>query len=185
MTKIAIATNSNKLSGQLAHSPGHCEFFCIIAAGKAPIFIENPAFTSDNAFGQLAFEALNKQHVEIVIASFFGPRFSQLATNASIRLLSPPPDISSLDAIIQFINLNIMPNLNHKGPQGDGPQTGNKQGKCNPENKGLSDEAIKEKREIKKGKGGNRGGGSGLGQGKGQRKNSGRGQSLGRKNRNT
>jgi predicted Fe-Mo cluster-binding NifX family protein len=182
MTKIAIATNSDKLSGHLAHSPGHCKFFCIIAADKPPIFIENPAFTSENAFGQLAFEALNKQHVEIVIASFFGPRFSQLATNASIRLLSPPPEISTLDAIIQFINHNIMPNLNHKGPQGDGPQTGNKQGKCNPENKGLSDEAIKEKREMTKGKGENHGIGSGLGQGKG--KGRGRGQGLGRKNRN-
>ncbi|MDA3911175.1 MAG: hypothetical protein PF448_07455 [Bacteroidales bacterium] len=176
MNQIAIATNTDKLSGQLAHSPGHCKFFCIVEAGENPIFIENPAFRAENAFGQLAFETLRKLNIELVIANFFGPRFTQLATNASIRLLCPPPDISDLDAIIHFLNQNIMPNLNHKGPQGDGPQTGNKQGKCNPENKGLSDEAIKEKRETRSGRGQKRGNGTGAGQGKGNGK--------GRKNRN-
>jgi hypothetical protein len=35
-----------------------------------------------------------------------------------------------------------MPNLNRKGPNGEGAMTGRKMGKCNPENKGKTDEEI-------------------------------------------
>ncbi len=166
MNPIAIATNTNGLSGQLAYSPGHCKYFCIVEAGIDPIFIENPAFQAKNAFGQLAFKKLCELNVKIVIANFFGPRFTQLAKSASIRLLSPPRDINTLESIIHFLNLNIMPNLNHNGPTGEGPRTGNKQGKCNPENKGLSDEAIIKKRESSKTIG--QGQGDGLGKGRGR-----------------
>ena len=40
-----------------------------------------------------------------------------------------------------------MPNLNKKGPDGNGPMTGRKLGHCNPENKGKTDEEILQLRE--------------------------------------
>jgi len=39
-----------------------------------------------------------------------------------------------------------MPNLNRKGPNGEGAMTGRKLGKCNPENKGKTDEEILQER---------------------------------------
>ncbi|NJO69320.1 MAG: DUF5320 domain-containing protein, partial [Bacteroidetes bacterium] len=35
-----------------------------------------------------------------------------------------------------------MPGLNKKGPIGDGPMTGRRMGRCNPENRGKTDEEI-------------------------------------------
>jgi hypothetical protein len=35
-----------------------------------------------------------------------------------------------------------MPNLNRRGPNGEGPRTGRGLGRCNPENKGKTDEEI-------------------------------------------
>lgn len=40
-----------------------------------------------------------------------------------------------------------MPNLNRKGPDGNGSMTGRKLGHCNPENKGKTDEEILQSRE--------------------------------------
>ena len=40
-----------------------------------------------------------------------------------------------------------MPNLNRKGPDGNGPMTGRKLGHCNPESKGKTDEEILQMRE--------------------------------------
>ena len=75
-----------------------------------------------------------------------------------------------------------MPNLNRKGPNGEGSMTGRKMGKCNPENKGKTDEEILyDKRmpslsETSMGFGQGRGLGFGRGQGRGQ----GRGLGFGR-----
>ena len=40
-----------------------------------------------------------------------------------------------------------MPGLNRKGPQGDGPMTGRKMGRCNPNNKGKTDDEILQNRD--------------------------------------
>jgi len=40
-----------------------------------------------------------------------------------------------------------MPNLNRKGPDGNGPMTGRKLGHCNPESKGKTEEEILQMRE--------------------------------------
>jgi len=72
-----------------------------------------------------------------------------------------------------------MPNLNRKGPNGEGAMTGRKLGKCNPENKGKTDEEILQERVtsaqprrgmgLGQGRGLGSGGGRGKGQGLGQR----------------
>ncbi|MEA3449214.1 MAG: DUF5320 family protein [Bacteroidota bacterium] len=60
-----------------------------------------------------------------------------------------------------------MPNYNRKGPENEGPRTGRKLGRSNPENKGLSDEEIARKNadQSKQGQGRGRKDGSGQGQG--------------------
>lgn len=35
-----------------------------------------------------------------------------------------------------------MPGLNRRGPNGEGPMTGRKTGRCNPDNRGKSEEEI-------------------------------------------
>lgn len=68
-----------------------------------------------------------------------------------------------------------MPGLNRKGPLGEGPMTGRKMGRCNPENRGKTDDEIIQNRilessETKKGMGWGlrRGRGRGLGLGRGR-----------------
>lgn len=74
-----------------------------------------------------------------------------------------------------------MPNLNRKGPNGEGAMTGRKLGKCNPENKGKTDEKIMRDRVIMPGQGRGQALGQGLsfGQGKGQGLGQGRGKGSG------
>ena len=40
-----------------------------------------------------------------------------------------------------------MPNLDKSGPMGRGPMTGRKEGRCNPENRGLTREEILQQEE--------------------------------------
>lgn len=180
MTRIAIASNSDNLKGQIAHSPGHCPYFCILSETENIRFIENPAYHADKAFGSIASEYLEKENIQMVIAGFFGPRFQEIAMQNGMQLLSPPPSMHSISTIIEYINKKIMPNLNHKGPEGEGPRTGQNQGKCNPENKGLSEEEILSKKSHS-GQGRMRSDGKGMGRGKGL----GRGMGAGKgRNRN-
>lgn len=74
-----------------------------------------------------------------------------------------------------------MPNLNRKGPNGEGAMTGRKLGKCNPENKGKTDEEIMRDRVMMPGQGRGQALGQGLsfGQGKGQGLGQGRGKGSG------
>jgi len=77
-----------------------------------------------------------------------------------------------------------MPGLNGRGPQGDGPMTGRRMGRCNPENKGKTDDEILQNRDSSvvpgQGMGRGLGFGRGLGIGRGQ---GGSGRGLGRQNR--
>ncbi|MDD2437071.1 MAG: DUF5320 domain-containing protein [Massilibacteroides sp.] len=71
-----------------------------------------------------------------------------------------------------------MPGLNRKGPNGDGAMTGRKMGRCNPDNKGKTDNEIiqnrmtfpSENQEMKYGQGRGRGRGFGRGFGAQDRK---------------
>ena len=54
-----------------------------------------------------------------------------------------------------------MPNYNRKGPENEGPRTGRKLGKSNPENNGLSDEEIARKNAEQPKQGQGRGQGDG------------------------
>ncbi len=67
-----------------------------------------------------------------------------------------------------------MPGLNRKGPNGEGAMTGRKMGRCNPTNKGKTDEEILQSRDAKSsmpeivpGRGLGQGQGRGLGRGQG------------------
>ncbi len=65
-----------------------------------------------------------------------------------------------------------MPGLNRKGPLGEGSMTGRKMGRCNPENRGKTDDEIIQNRipessETKKGIGWGLGRGRGRGLGRG------------------
>jgi hypothetical protein len=72
-----------------------------------------------------------------------------------------------------------MPGLNRRGPNGEGPMTGRKMGRCNPDNKRKTDDEILQSRngtnqrqgyffgrELGRGKG--QGFGKGLGRGRNQ-----------------
>jgi hypothetical protein len=67
-----------------------------------------------------------------------------------------------------------MPGLNRRGPNGEGAMTGRKMGRCNPDNKGKTDEEIIQSSSIAAvanpgiGRGRGRGMGKGLGQGLGR-----------------
>jgi len=39
-----------------------------------------------------------------------------------------------------------MPGLNRRGPNGEGPMTGRRAGRCNPDNKGKTDDEILQSR---------------------------------------
>lgn len=71
-----------------------------------------------------------------------------------------------------------MPGLNQTGPTGQGPRTGRRMGRCNPDNKGKTDDEILQNRNstVEPGQGMGRGLGFGRGQG-------GPGRGLGRQNR--
>ena len=71
-----------------------------------------------------------------------------------------------------------MPGLNRKGPQGDGPMTGRRMGRCNPDNKGKTDNEISQNRDSSLEPGQGMGRGLGIGRGQG-----GLGRGLGRQNR--
>jgi len=77
-----------------------------------------------------------------------------------------------------------MPGFNRKGPQGEGPMTGRRMGRCNPNNKGKTDDEILQNRDSsvvpEQGIGRGLGFGCGLGIGRGQ---GGPGRGLGRQNR--
>jgi len=72
-----------------------------------------------------------------------------------------------------------MPGLNRRGPNGEGPMTGRRAGRCNPDNKGKTDDEILQSRNETNqgqenffgrglGRGKGRGFGKGLGLGRGQ-----------------
>lgn len=70
-----------------------------------------------------------------------------------------------------------MPGLNGRGPNGDRPMTGRKMGRCNPENKGRTDNEILQNRNATNpgqenffGRGFCRGNGHGFGKGLGRGK---------------
>jgi hypothetical protein len=77
-----------------------------------------------------------------------------------------------------------MPGLNQTGPMGQGPKTGRGMGRCNPDNKGKTDDEILQNKDsslepeqrLGRGLGLERGFGMGRGQG-------GPGRGLGRQNR--
>jgi hypothetical protein len=77
-----------------------------------------------------------------------------------------------------------MPGLNRQGPNGEGPMTGRRMGRCNPDKKGKTDDEILQNRDssvqpdqdIVRVQGFGRGRGLGRGQGR-------PGQGLGRQNR--
>lgn len=77
-----------------------------------------------------------------------------------------------------------MPGLNRRGPQGEGPMTGRRMGRCNPDNKGKTDDEILQNRDSSAEPGQGMGRGFGLGRrfglGRGQ---GGAGRGLGRQNR--
>lgn len=60
-----------------------------------------------------------------------------------------------------------MPNLNRKGPNGEGAMTGRKAGKCSPENKGKTDEEILQDKTMSSQLGKGMGCGQGRGKGRG------------------
>lgn len=71
-----------------------------------------------------------------------------------------------------------MPGLNRKGPNGEGPMSGRKMGRCNPANKGKTEEEIMQTRNEIPSKNEN---GQGLGYGRANRQGLGRG--MGRAHR--
>jgi hypothetical protein len=60
-----------------------------------------------------------------------------------------------------------MPNLNRKGPNGEGAMTGKKMGKCSPENKGKTDDEIFQDKTMSSQPGKGMGCGQGRGKGRG------------------
>jgi hypothetical protein len=71
-----------------------------------------------------------------------------------------------------------MPGLNRRGPNGAGPMTGRKMGRCNPDNKGKTDDEIiqssstssQSNQRMGRGRGRGMGKGLGLGRGMGMRR---------------
>jgi hypothetical protein len=61
-----------------------------------------------------------------------------------------------------------MPGLNRKGPNGEGAMTGRRMGRCNPDNKGKTDDEILQNRTPAEplGQGMGQGMGRGLGRGR-------------------
>lgn len=73
-----------------------------------------------------------------------------------------------------------MPNLDRKGPNGEKAMSGRKLGKCNPANKGKTDEEILLARATEVPTGSSMGLGRGFGRGFGLGKGMGKGQGFGR-----
>lgn len=73
-----------------------------------------------------------------------------------------------------------MPGLNRRGPHGDGPMTGRKMGRCNPDNQGKTDDEILQNKDFSQELGQGMGRSFGFGFARGQ---GGRGRGLGRQNR--
>jgi hypothetical protein len=71
-----------------------------------------------------------------------------------------------------------MPGLNQTGPMGQGPRTGRGMGRCNPDNKGKTDDEILQNKDSSLEPEQRLGRGLGLGRGQG-----GTGRGLGRQNR--
>lgn len=71
-----------------------------------------------------------------------------------------------------------MPGLNRRGPQGEGPMTGRRMGRCNPDNQGKTDDEILQNKDLSQESGQGMGHGFGFVRGQG-----GRGRGLGRQNR--
>jgi hypothetical protein len=65
-----------------------------------------------------------------------------------------------------------MPGLNRKGPNGEGAMTGRRMGRCNPDNKGKTEDEILQNRTLSEP--------SGLGMGQGLGRGLGRGRGLGK-----
>ncbi len=68
-----------------------------------------------------------------------------------------------------------MPGLNRRGPNGEGPMTGRRAGRCNHDNKGKTDDEILQSRNSN-----NQGQGNSFGRGMGRGKGCGAGKGLGR-----
>lgn len=68
-----------------------------------------------------------------------------------------------------------MPGLNRRGPNGEGAMTGRRMGRCNPDNKGKTDDEILQSRNST-----NQGQGNMFGRGLGRGKGSGFGKGLGK-----
>lgn len=60
-----------------------------------------------------------------------------------------------------------MPGLNRRGPNGNGPMTGRRMGRCNPDNKGKTDDEILQNRDSSLEPEQGMGHGFGLGRGQG------------------
>ena len=60
-----------------------------------------------------------------------------------------------------------MPGLNRRGPNGEGSMTGRKLGRCNPDNKGKTDDEIFQSTSFQPGQGLGRGQGMGRSRGRG------------------
>ena len=75
-----------------------------------------------------------------------------------------------------------MPGLNRKGPNGEGPMTGRRMGRCNPDNKGKTDDEIIQDRmsssSANQEMGYGQGRGRGFGRGFGARGGLGRGRGM-------
>lgn len=61
-----------------------------------------------------------------------------------------------------------MPGLNRRGPNGEGAMTGRRMGRCNPDNKGKTDDEILQNRASESQTNPSFGRGRGFGQGQGQ-----------------
>jgi predicted Fe-Mo cluster-binding NifX family protein len=177
MRKIAIAAQTTNITGLIMYCPSRAPFFCVLDEDKNYYFIQNPTKSGTNTTHTsiISLNCLFDEGVELLIANHFGPGVQQIAKHLGIQLLSPPRNIQTIESIIQQFNFKIMPDLNRKGPEGKGSGTGRKQGKCNPGNKGLSEEEIRNKQNQGQGKGLGRGAGKGNGTGMGNRGGKGRG----------
>jgi predicted Fe-Mo cluster-binding NifX family protein len=104
MKHIAVAVEENNLQSKISHRPGHCKWFCILEKDKTPRFIENHGAVANKAFGAYAFNTLFSEHIDTVVALFFGPRFQELCRNSNVQLLIPP---SGKDNLSDILKLNI------------------------------------------------------------------------------
>lgn len=187
MKHIAIAAEDNHMKAEIAFRAGQAPWFCIVNDLGEYEFVPNPGHSAQAAYGMHTLDYLQSLGIDTVLARFFGPRFYAESRNSGISLLIPPGKIRNIKDVIDSVitkNHKTMPNYNRKGPENEGPRTGRKLGKSNPDNKGLTDEEMAQKNANKPQRG-NRGGkrdgtGRGSGKGQGRRDGSGGGQGKGR-----